>query len=42
MDITPDGIVLKELAPDATLEQIQAVTEPKLILPLGGPVPMLG
>jgi len=42
MDITPGGIVLKELAPDATLEQIQAVTEPKLILPLGGPVPMLG
>src|SRR5213078_1872854 len=33
MDITPNGIVLKELAPDATLEQIQAVTEPKLILP---------
>lgn len=41
MDITPAGIVLKELAPDATLEQIQAVTEPKLILPPGGPVPML-
>src|SRR2546430_11889298 len=42
MDITPDGIVLRELAPDATLEHIQAVTEPKLILPPGGPVPMLG
>jgi len=42
MDFTPDGIVLKELAPDATLEHIQAVTEPKLTLPLGGPVPMLG
>src|SRR5256714_842896 len=42
MDITPDGIVLKELARDATLEQIRAVTEPKLILPPGGPVPMLG
>jgi len=42
MDITPEGIVLKELAPDATLEQIQAVTEPKLILPPGGPAPMLG
>src|SRR5204862_1813822 len=41
MDITSDGIVLRELAPDATLEQIQAVTEPKLILPPGGPVPML-
>ena len=42
MDITPAGIVLKELAPDATLEQIQAVTEPKLIVPPGGPAPMLG
>src|SRR5579859_3876934 len=41
MDITPEGIVLKELAPDATLEQIQALTEPKLILPPGGPAPML-
>jgi len=42
MDITPEGIVLKELAPDATLEQIQALTEPKLVLPPGGPAPMLG
>jgi len=42
MDITPKGIVLKELAPDATLEQIQALTEPKLLLPPGGPGPMLG
>src|SRR5579871_336891 len=41
MDITPQGIVLKELAPDATLEQIQSLTEPKLILPPGGPAPML-
>jgi len=42
MDITPEGIVLKELAPEVTLEQIQAVTEPKLILPRGGPQTMLG
>jgi 3-oxoacid CoA-transferase subunit B len=42
MDITAEGIVLKELAPDVTFEQIQAVTEPKLILPPGGPQPMLG
>jgi len=42
MDITPEGIVLKELAPDATLEQIQALTGPKLVLPRGGPAPMLG
>jgi len=40
IDITPDGLVLRELAPDTTLEQVQAVTEPKLIVPSGGPKPM--
>ena len=42
MDVTPEGIVLKELAPEVTLEQIQAVTEPKLILAPGGPRTMPG
>jgi 3-oxoacid CoA-transferase subunit B len=37
IDITREGLVLRELAPDATLEQVQAVTEPKLIVPAGGP-----
>lgn len=32
MEITPEGIVLKELHPDFTLEQIQAATEPTLIV----------
>jgi 3-oxoacid CoA-transferase subunit B len=41
IDITREGLVLRELAPDATLEQVQAVTEPKLIVPPGGPKPML-
>jgi len=41
IEITPEGRVLRELAPDATLEQVQCVTEPKLILPQGGPVAML-
>jgi 3-oxoacid CoA-transferase subunit B len=36
IDVTPDGLVLRELAPDATLEQVQALTEPKLIVPPGG------
>jgi 3-oxoacid CoA-transferase subunit B len=40
IDITPEGLVLRELAPDATLEQVQAVTEPRLIMPPGGPKPM--
>jgi 3-oxoacid CoA-transferase subunit B len=37
IDVTPEGLVLRELAPDATFEEVQAVTEPKLIVPPGGP-----
>lgn len=33
IDVTPQGLVLRELAPDATLEQVQALTEPKLLVP---------
>jgi 3-oxoacid CoA-transferase subunit B len=40
IDVTQQGLVLRELAPDATLEQVQAVTEAKLILPPGGPAAM--
>src|ERR1700726_4967471 len=41
IDVTPEGLVIRELAVDATLEQVQSVTEPKLLLPPGGPAPML-
>ena len=37
IDVTPEGLVLRELAPDTTLEQVQSLTEPKLIVPPGGP-----
>jgi 3-oxoacid CoA-transferase subunit B len=37
IDVTPEGLVLREIAPDATLEQIQSLTEPKLLVPPGGP-----
>jgi 3-oxoacid CoA-transferase subunit B len=37
IDVTPDGLVLRELAPDATLEQVQSLTEPRLVIPSGGP-----
>jgi len=37
IDVTADGLVLRELAPDATLEQVQSLTEPKLVIPSGGP-----
>ena len=40
MEITAEGIVLREIAPDVSLEQVQALTEPKLLLPHGGPVRM--
>src|SRR5206468_7561812 len=36
IEITKDGLVLRELAADTTLEAVQAVTEPKLIVPAGG------
>src|ERR1700692_4929395 len=40
IDVTPEGLLLRELAPDTTLEQVQSLTEPKLLLPEGGPKPM--
>jgi 3-oxoacid CoA-transferase subunit B len=41
IDVTPEGLVLREIAPDATLEQVQSLTEPKLRVPAGGPAKML-
>jgi 3-oxoacid CoA-transferase subunit B len=40
IDVTPEGLVLREVAPDATLEQVQSITEPKLMIPPDGPKPM--
>jgi 3-oxoacid CoA-transferase subunit B len=40
IDVTPQGLVLRELAPDTTLEFVQSVTEPKLIVPRTGPAAM--
>jgi 3-oxoacid CoA-transferase subunit B len=40
IDVTPEGLVLRELAPDATLKQVQSLTEPKLWIPAVGPKPM--
>jgi len=37
IEITPEGLVLREIAPDTTVGQVQALTEPKLIVPEGGP-----
>src|ERR1700739_2425995 len=40
IEVTPQGLGLWELAPDATLEQVQPLTEPKLLLSPGGAKPM--
>jgi 3-oxoacid CoA-transferase subunit B len=40
IDVTPEGLLLRELAPDTTLEQVQSLTEAKLLLPPNGPAPM--
>jgi 3-oxoacid CoA-transferase subunit B len=40
IDVTSEGLLLRELAPDSTVEQVQSLTEPKLLLPPGGPKPM--
>jgi 3-oxoacid CoA-transferase subunit B len=32
IDVTRDGMVLRELAPGVTVEQVQRITEPKLIV----------
>jgi 3-oxoacid CoA-transferase subunit B len=33
LDVTPEGLVLAELAPGVTVEDVQAVTEPRLVVP---------
>jgi 3-oxoacid CoA-transferase subunit B len=33
IDVTPDGLVLRELAPGVTIEDVQRITEPRLRVP---------
>jgi 3-oxoacid CoA-transferase subunit B len=33
IDVTPEGLMLRELAPGVTLEEVQAATGPKLLVP---------
>ena len=37
IEVTPEGLVLREIAPDTTVEQVQALTEPRLTVPVSGP-----
>jgi 3-oxoacid CoA-transferase subunit B len=40
IDVTPRGLLLREIAPDTTVEQVQSLTEPRLLLPPSGPATM--
>jgi 3-oxoacid CoA-transferase subunit B len=40
IDVTPQGLLLRELAPDTTLEELQSLTEAKLLFPPPGPAVM--
>src|SRR5262249_1387660 len=40
IDITSEGLLLREIAPGTTIEQVQSLTEPKLIIPSEGPKTM--
>jgi 3-oxoacid CoA-transferase subunit B len=40
IDVTPQGLLLRELAPDTSVQQVQALTEPTLLLPPRGPARM--
>jgi 3-oxoacid CoA-transferase subunit B len=37
IDVTPQGLVLREIAPETSVEEVQSLTEPKLQIPPGGP-----
>jgi len=40
LDVTPEGLLLREIAPDVTIDQVCALTEPTLLLPPNGPALM--
>jgi 3-oxoacid CoA-transferase subunit B len=40
IDVTPRGLWLREIAPDTTVERVQSLTEPTLLLPPQGPATM--
>ena len=42
IEVTPEGLLLRELAADATAQFVQSLTEPTLIMPAAGPARMSG
>ena len=41
IEVTRDGLLLREVAPETTVEHVQSLTEPRLLLAAGGPKSML-
>src|SRR5690348_180360 len=41
IEVAPQGLLLREIAPDTTVEHVQSLTEPRLLLPPSGPAGML-
>jgi len=42
IEVGADGLILRELAPEASVELVQSLTEAALAIPSGGPAAMLG
>jgi 3-oxoacid CoA-transferase subunit B len=40
IDVTPQGLLLREIAPDVSIEQVQSLTDAKVLLPPSGPATM--
>src|ERR1700739_3511942 len=40
IDVTPEGLVLREIAPETSVEEVQSLTEPALLVPPSGPALM--
>jgi len=41
IDVTAEGLLLREVAPGVSVEEVQSLTEPLLLLPPGGPKTMV-
>jgi len=41
IDVTPEGLTLREVAPGVSPEEVQRHTEPRLLLPADGAVPVM-
>jgi 3-oxoacid CoA-transferase subunit B len=41
IEVTPEGLVLREVTPDSSVEAVQSLTEAALIVPAAGPATML-